>query len=78
MKQAMDAIYENGSFRPLQRDALMFPDGQRVRITIEDQDEPEALRLAVGVYAGLSADEIDEIERIALDRGEFFSGRSAD
>ena len=71
MRHAIDAIYENGAFRPVQRDLLDIADGQRVRITVDDEDEcePEALRLAVSVYDGLSENEIEEIERIALDRG---------
>ena len=78
MKHAIDAIYENGTFRPIQRDAVAIADGQRVRITVDDQCEPEALRLAMTVYDGLSDNDIDEIERIALDRGNFFGTRSAD
>jgi hypothetical protein len=35
----------------------------------------ELLRLAAQVYEGLSPDEIDEVERIALDRSHFFDGR---
>ncbi len=78
MKHAIDAVYENGAFRPLQPDAVAIPDGQRVRITINDEDEPEALRLASHVYDGLSSEEIKEIEQIALDRRDFFGRRSAD
>ena len=78
MKHAIDAIYENGAFRPVQRDAVAIADGQRVRITVDDECEPEALRLAMTVYDGLSDHEIDEIEQIALQRGNFFDARSAD
>jgi len=78
MKHAIDAIYENGTFRPIQRDAVAIADGQRVRITIDDDCEPQALRLAVGVYDGLSDKEIDEIEQISLDRGNFFGAGRAD
>ncbi|MCH8044297.1 MAG: antitoxin family protein [Planctomycetes bacterium] len=78
MKHAIEAIYENGAFRPIQRDAVAIPDGQRVKITVDDGCEPEALRLAMNVYDGLSDRDIDEIEQIALDRGNFFDARSAD
>jgi len=78
MKHAIDAIYENGTFRPIQREAVAVADGQRVRITVDDECEPEALRLAVSVYDGLSDNDIDEVEQIALDRGSFFGTRSAD
>lgn len=78
MKHAIDAIYENGTFRPIQRDAVAIADGQRVRITVDDECEPQALQLAMSVYDGLSDNDIDEIERIALDRGNFFGTRSTD
>ena len=78
MKRAIGAIYENGAFRPLQPEAIGMPEGQRVRITIDDQAEPEALRLAVHVYDGLSSEDIEEIEEIALDRSNFFGTRSPD
>jgi len=78
MKRLIDAVYENGTFRPLEPGGVDIPDGQRVRITIEGEAEPEALRLATGVYEGLSQKQIDEIERIAVDRSNFFGTRSAD
>jgi predicted DNA-binding antitoxin AbrB/MazE fold protein len=78
MKHAIDAIYENGAFRPLKPDVVAIPDGQRVRITIDDQSEPEALRLAAAVYDGLSQTDIEEIEQIAVDRGRFFAAGSGD
>ena len=66
MKHAIDAVYENGAFRPLQPDAVAMAEGQRVRITINDEGEPESLRLASHVYDGLSSEEIKEIEQIYL------------
>ncbi len=69
MKHAMDAIYENGTFRPIQREVIAIAEGQRVRITVDDEGEPQALRLAVSVYDGQSENDIREIEEIALDRG---------
>lgn len=78
MKHAIDAIYENGTFRPIQADAVAIADGQRVRITVDDDGEPEALRLAMTVYDGLSDDDNDDIERIALDRENVFGSRNAD
>jgi predicted DNA-binding antitoxin AbrB/MazE fold protein len=64
MKQAIDAIFEGGAFRPVQ--PVSIPDGQHVRITVNESCDPETLRLATSVYAGLSEQEINEIERIAL------------
>jgi hypothetical protein len=65
-------------FRPIRREQLTITEGRRVRITVDDEGDPEALRLAVSVYDGLSDDEITEIEGIALDRRSFFGQRSVD
>ena len=78
MKQAIEAIYENGTFRPLTLGAIEIAEGQRVRLTIDDANEPEAIRLATSVYEGLSVDEVDQIEKIALDRARFFAARNPD
>jgi predicted DNA-binding antitoxin AbrB/MazE fold protein len=78
MRCAIDAIYENGMFRPIRRERLAITEGKRVRITVDDEGDPEALRLAASVYDGLSDGEITEIEGIALDRRSFFGQRSDD
>ena len=78
MKHAIDAIYENGTFRPIRREVIAVAEGQRVRITVDDEGEPQALRLAMSVSDGLSETDIQEIEKIALNRGSFFGPRSGD
>ena len=78
MQLAIDAIYENGMFRPIRRERLAITEGKRVRITVDDGGDPEALRLAASVYDGLSDSEIAEIEKIALDRRSFFGQRNDD
>ncbi len=78
MQRAIDAIYENGTFRPIRREWFAITEGQRVRITVDDEGDPEALRLAMSVYDGLSDSDIAEIEGTALDRGSFFSLQSDD
>lgn len=78
MKRDIDAIYENGTFRPLKPQAVEIPEGRQVRITVDDEIDPEALRLATRVYDGLSDQDIEDVEQIALDRSRFFGMRSAD
>lgn len=73
MRQTLDAIYQDGVFRPLVRPRIR--EGQRVRLEVEQvgEDAPnELLELAARVYEGLSEAQIDEIEQIALDRSDFF------
>lgn len=75
MKQMLDAIYENGVFRPLERPKVS--EGQRVRLIVEtppDTDVDDMLRLAAEVYDGLSTEQIEEIEKIALDRSRRIRG----
>lgn len=79
MKQTIDAVFENGSFRPLDDHPLPFAQGQRVKLIIEAPAEsPEDLiELAGQVYEGLSDQDVNEIEQIALERSEFFPKRTA-
>lgn len=69
MKQTLDAIYENGVFRPLKSPKIS--EGQKVKLTVETNlvsSPDDMLELAAQVYQGLSAEQIDEIEKIALAR----------
>ena len=52
MSQTLDAVFEDGSFKPVDNGSLPFSEGQRVKLT----------------YEGLSEEDIGEIERLALDR----------
>ena len=68
MKQTMDAVYEDGVFKPMKP---KLSEGQHVRIEIETPVEKsfdDLLELAAKVYEGLSADDIDDIEMIAYGR----------
>ncbi len=74
MNQVIEAIFEGGVFKILDSPDLPLSEGQQVRLIIETPPESpeELLDLAAEVYAGLSSKDIDEIERIALDRRDFF------
>lgn len=75
MTKDVDAIYENGTFRPVGAD-IPLPDGTRVRLSVELLDAPQngdVLDLAANVYAGLSEQDIADVEQIATDRTDFFS-----
>jgi predicted DNA-binding antitoxin AbrB/MazE fold protein len=59
----VDAVYRDGVFRPVISPEL--PEGERVRLTVERvaQAEPDdILKLARGVYAALSQQDVDEIK----------------
>ena len=73
MKQTLDAVYEDGVFKPSRPPEI--PNGQHVRLEVETFSQPSAgdlLELATQVYQGLPENDIDEIETIALQRRNFF------
>ncbi len=79
MPRHIDAIFENGAFRPVGSGNLEFSDGEFVRLIVDvnyangSENLVDVLSLATRVYAGLSIDEVNDIERIAKDRTRFFS-----
>ncbi len=73
MSETLEAIYENGVFKPVKTPRIS--EGQHVRLTVETAPEAtpeELLKLAAEVYQGLSDKQIHEIEAIALNRTDFF------
>ena len=77
MTQTIEAVYQNGMFKPLNPVSEEIAEGETVKITINDRklSPDEMLKLASQVYDGLSEEDINEIERIALDRSSFFGDR---
>lgn len=76
MTQTIEAIFENGTFRLLEDPTLSLAEGQHVKLTIDAQpDAVDVLALAGEVYAGLTDDDVDDVEQIALDRRTFFTDR---
>lgn len=72
-EQTCEAVFENGAFRPLTPLPASLREGQRVRLEVKMEEESNrVLDLASAVYEGLSNNEIDEIEEIALQRGDIF------
>ena len=72
MARVVEAIYENGTLKPLE--TLDLPEHQRVRITIHepiDESPEETLAAWQQVYEGCADEEIAQIEAIALDRSRF-------
>lgn len=53
-------------------DPVRLPEGAQVWVESVSASGDEVLAAARHVYEGLAADEVDKIERIALDRGRFF------
>ena len=77
MTQTVEAVYQNGIFRPLSSLERELEEGEKVVINVESYSEnaKTIIKLAENFYEGLTEDEIDEIEKIALDRSNFFGDR---
>jgi predicted DNA-binding antitoxin AbrB/MazE fold protein len=76
MRQVLEAVYEQGVLRPLQKPEL----AEHQRVWIELRDTPAAsvdarreLEAWGEVYAGLTEEEIAKVESIALDRSHFLT-----
>jgi predicted DNA-binding antitoxin AbrB/MazE fold protein len=76
MTQTLDAVFKDGSFKPLKNGSLPFAEGQRVKLTVETPTETQGdlIEMAAQVYDGLNEEEVNEVERLALDRDSFFDG----
>jgi predicted DNA-binding antitoxin AbrB/MazE fold protein len=62
--EAIEAVYEHGSFRPVAPADLELAEGQKVRLVVEPIEDPdEVLALARRVYERLTDEQIDSIER---------------
>lgn len=75
MTQTIEAIYQNGMFKPLGPVSKDLSDGEKVKLVVETEEENPIMKLAENFYDGLSEEDIDEIEKIALDRSNFFGDR---
>ena len=74
MEYTLEAIYEGGVFKPMK--SLKIPDHQRVTITVHHPrvENPNGkIESWQQVYAGLSDQDIVEIESLALDRSHFLA-----
>ena len=70
MDHIIEAVFQNGAFKPL--NPVDLKEGQHVRLVIEAAPPNDILALAAQVYDGLTEDEINAIEKIAIERRDFF------
>jgi hypothetical protein len=75
-QETLEAIYKSETLRPLASPDAPIGEGQHVKLIVETTTAPGSnLELLLHLYDGLSEEEIDEIEKVILDRRDFFSGR---
>ncbi len=71
MIKTLEAIFENGVFKPLTYPEI--PEHKKVKLTIEDKTDKQVdiLSYASMVYEDLSPKDISDIEDITYDRNNF-------
>ncbi len=71
MTKTIEAIFENGVFKPTS--PLDISEHKKVTLIIKENTEetPDVLSLASMVYDDLSQSDIEDIEKMALDRSRF-------
>jgi len=71
MARTVEAIFEEGVFKPLS--PLNISEHKRIKLIIEDESEEpsDILSLASMVYNGFSPEDIVDIEKVILDRTRF-------
>lgn len=71
MAKTLEAIFENGVFKPVTSPDI--PEHKKVTLIIEEAHEEslDILSLASKVYSGLKAEDIEDIEKLATDRINF-------
>jgi predicted DNA-binding antitoxin AbrB/MazE fold protein len=77
MMQTIEAIYQNGMFKPLKPISEEIEEGEKVKLLVETGHEEvnPIMKLAENFYEGLSDEDIEEIEKVTLDRSNFFGAR---
>jgi predicted DNA-binding antitoxin AbrB/MazE fold protein len=76
VKGTVEAVFQDGVFRPVRRPDL--PEGERVRLTVESvgpSSAADVIELAKRVYEGLSPKDVAEIEEMARHRPLFDDAR---
>jgi predicted DNA-binding antitoxin AbrB/MazE fold protein len=71
MAKTVEAVFEGGVLKPVS--PLTIAEHKRVTLIIEDEpEEPsDILSLASMVYNGFSPEDIEDIEKVVLDRTHF-------
>jgi predicted DNA-binding antitoxin AbrB/MazE fold protein len=69
MNQTIEAIYEDGVFKPVNPVSNKIEDGEKVRITIKttDKEEESGLSLTEKYFKGLSEEDIEKVITHALE-----------
>ncbi len=75
--QTIEAIYQDGMFKPITPVSEEITEGKQVTLSIKTKQESanEILKAVENFYEDLSESDIAEIESVMLDRSNFFGDR---
>ncbi len=70
MNQTIEAVYEDGVFKPVNPITIEIEEGEKVKIVVKTEDhcEEASVDLAEKYFKGLSEDDIDKVITHALDQ----------
>lgn len=71
MAKSVEAIFEDGVFKPITPIAISEHKKVTLIVANEHEEISDIIFLASMVYDGLSAQEIEDIEKVATDRSHF-------
>lgn len=70
--RSLEAVFEDGVFRPIGREPVTLADGEHVLLTIETElPTGDPLESLMKVFDGMTEEQIRQVEEIALDRSNF-------
>ena len=70
MNQTIEAVYEDGVFKPVNPITIEIEEGEMVKIVVKTEEhfEESSVDLAEKYFKGLSEDDIDKVITHALDQ----------
>lgn len=70
MNQTIEAVYEDGVFKPLNPITIEIEEGEKVKIVVKTEEhiEESSVDLAEKYFKGLSEEDIDKVITHALDQ----------
>jgi predicted DNA-binding antitoxin AbrB/MazE fold protein len=70
MNQTIEAIYEDGVFKPVEKISVKIEEGEKVILVIKSEDHVEetGISLTEKYFKGLSEEDIDKVITHALDQ----------
>ncbi|MFV1977090.1 MAG: antitoxin family protein [Candidatus Scalindua sp.] len=77
MTKTINAIYENGVFKPIE--PVGISEHKKVTLIIEEEQQVhrDIIGLAANVYRNLSPQSIEDVEQLATDRSHFTRNSSS-